>query len=112
MGFRTVVILNNDRAHEWEKDANLGSLICQSMHGAGSSQHQDVLAHRGYGHVVECTHADTQTLAVIDSLNFQPAAYSHWTHSDETVNELKVKLLKQAAEQLGFRLVKKSRKGA
>jgi hypothetical protein len=37
MGFRTVVILNNDRAHEWEKDAKLGQLIAADMLACGQA---------------------------------------------------------------------------
>jgi hypothetical protein len=72
MGFRTVVILNNDRAHEWEYDANLGRLISADMHR--SKYARRTLESSGYGRVVEYTHADTQTLAVIDSLQFVPEA--------------------------------------
>lgn len=108
MGFRTIVILNNDHAHNWDKDPKLGKLIAQSMHSVGSANHQDMLQTRGYGCVVECTHADNQTLAVVDSLRFIPTAYSMWSHNhNETENELKIKLLKEAADHLGYRLVKK-----
>ena len=108
MGFRTVVILNNDRAHEWEKDANLGRLISADMHRYRDGRGE--LGVSGYGRVVECTHADTQTLAVIDNLEFKPAAYRQWTRCEETENELKLKLIRAAAEHLGYRLVKKSSK--
>jgi len=108
MGFRTVVILNNDRAHEWEYDANLGRLISADMHRSRDARTE--LESSGYGRVVECTHADTQTLAVIDSLQFVPAAYGQWSRNSETENELKIKLLRAAAEHLGYRLVKKPSK--
>lgn len=111
MGFRTTVILYNDRASEWENDALLGKKIAQCMHftsmtqGFGNSP--DLRASFGSGSVVECVHADTQTLAVLDSYNFHPVAYSNWQR-EQTTDATALKLLKQAADQLGYRLIKKA----
>jgi hypothetical protein len=99
MGFRTVVILNNDLAHEWQKDPELGRKIFNST--------LSPLYHRfTYGNVVECIHADTQTIGIIDSLDFTPLAYDSWTRN-ETPQEVELKMIKAAAEKLGYRLVKK-----
>ena len=96
MGFRTVVILTNDLAHEWQNDPELGNKIFNSIH-------RDSFP---YGRVVECTHTDTQTIGIIDSLNFTPLAYDSWNR-DETKGEVNIKMLRKAADNLGYRLVRK-----
>ena len=60
MGFRTVVVLNNDQAHEWTKDPLLGRKIME----AGLQLYQD--HYFEYGKVVEQVHADSQSLIVSD----------------------------------------------
>ena len=100
MGSRTVVILSNDVAHEWENDATLGSQIFSA--GAGSrSQFR-------YGTIGEMVHCDTQTLAVIDSLSFQPLTHANWFPGQDD-EERNLQLLKAAADKLGYRLVRKSK---
>lgn len=109
MGFRTVVILSNDRVGEWEKDTDMGSKISHGMnyinHFGKGSNYSDL----GYGRVVECTHADTQTLALIDSLHFTPVVHSFW-RKGELDSDRDVRILKHAADALGYRLVKKAAK--
>ena len=95
MGFRTVVILSNDS--NWDQDPDLGLKIQRAMHLRQTFDH---------GRVVECTHADTQTIGIIDSLDFTPLAYDSWTRN-ETPQEVELKMIKAAAEKLGYRLVKK-----
>jgi actin-related protein len=103
MGFRTVVMLSNDRAHEWENDPELGRKIGHAMLRANGSD-GDI----DYGRVVECTHADTQTLAVIDGYTlFTPVSHKNW-NSRDTYDSVKLELLKAAADKLGFRLTKKT----
>lgn len=106
MGFRTVVILNNDRYGEWSKDPELGGKIARAMNDIrGSAAHLD-----GMGRVVECCHADTQTLAVIDSLVYTPLAYDLWVRNEKET-QAQLKLIRQAADKLGYRLVRKTKKG-
>lgn len=64
----------------------------------------------GYGRVVECAHADQQTLAVIDSYHFKGVAYDNWNSNNESEDNIAIKLLKSAADKLGFRLLKKTKK--
>ena len=96
MGFRTVVILSNDS--NWDQDPDLGRKIQRAMHLRQTFDH---------GRVVECTHADTQTIGIIDSLDFTPLAYDSWNR-DETKGEVNIKMLREAADKLGYRLVRKS----
>lgn len=105
MGFRTLVILHNDRTGEWSKDPKLGEKIAQSMSFA-MGRGDKANAHFGYGSVVECCHADTQTLGVVNSYGFQPLAFSHW-YASQTDEEMKLQLLKEAADAMGYRLTKK-----
>lgn len=103
MGFRTVVMLSNDYSQQWQDDPELGKKIFSA---ANNSVRQNL----GYGYVVECVHADTQTLAVLDAYDgFKAIAHSGWCRgqSDE---EIALKLLKEAADKLGYRLAKKPTK--
>lgn len=107
MGFRTVVVLNNDQAHEWENDPTLGRQIWMASCTLGR---EDAGIHGlRYGQVVEQVHADTQTLAVLDGYGGKPVAYTHWHRgqSDEVRN---LALLKDLADRMGYRISKKPKK--
>lgn len=109
MGFRTVVMLNNDRSDVWSKDPELGQKIQYAMNFAGSRDLERRREARldSYGVVVECVHADTQTLAIIDRYsNFEPISYGFRNYGPETL-ESRVALLKRAADEMGYRLVAK-----
>lgn len=106
MGFRTVVMLSNDQAHEWSNDPELGKKISRAMNHANTVG-GDGRAELGYGRVVECTHADCQTLAVLDGYTFfEIRATKPWAR-DESRSEITLKLLKEAARNLGYGLVKR-----
>jgi hypothetical protein len=105
MGFRTVVILSNDMAHVWEHDAALGQKIGHASHFTNRICGEPDI--ENYGQAVECVHADTQTIGIIDGLSFTPMAHSSWYHG-QTKEEMMLKLIKEAADQMGYRLVKKS----
>jgi DNA polymerase/3'-5' exonuclease PolX len=94
MGFRTVVILNNDLAHLWSKDPELGSSIFHT-NSAG-----DI---KNYGSVIECVHADAQSLMVVESLSAKTLAQTWWWPNEI---DMELTLLKEAAEKLGYRLSK------
>jgi len=111
MGFRTVVVLNNDVADVWSKDPLLGSKIAHGMNFAHlpPGDKNARLADLHYGRVVECQHADVQTLAIIDNIGFEALSHGSWS-SRQTDNDKKLALLKRAAEELGLNLVKKRSK--
>jgi hypothetical protein len=104
MGFRTVVILNNDLASEWGNDPSLGKKI---LHSAGRINVCYDNEFQG-GVVVECCHMDNQSFAIIDGMRFESVSHSSWSRSD-TKESVALRLLKSAADKLGFRLVKKSK---
>ncbi len=106
MGFRTVVVFNNDQASTWENDPELGKKIARDIH----RWHKDIstpLEMIG-GKVLECVHADTQTLAVLDGYSGEAVAHRMWYHN-QTKAERNIALLKELAENMGYRLVKKSK---
>lgn len=109
MGFRTVVILNNDLAHEWAHDPLLGQKIGTAMNYASMFTTDDRACVGNYGKVVECVHADAQTLAVIDSLDMTPVAVGHW-YMGQDMEQARLELVKQAAANLGYNLTKKRSK--
>ncbi|MFM0141795.1 hypothetical protein [Paraburkholderia sp. RL18-085-BIA-A] len=99
-------MLSNDMCHQWEKDAMLGEKISRAMNYASDPARRDMASVGGYGAVVECVHADNQTLAMLDG-------YTAFTHVDsqswmrgEGDDTAVVRLLKSAAKKLGYRLVK------
>jgi len=105
MGFRTVVVLYNDRTDEWKNDPQLGRKIMEGMnhtHETGLDSRADI----GYGRVVECAHADTQTVAVLDSYLFTPIIHSFW-HCNEPDEDRNIRLLKELADKLGYKVSKK-----
>ena len=108
MGYRTVVMLSNDEAHKWKQDPELGRLIARAASVCGLNDGDSRVGN--YGRVVECVHANIQTLAVLDgyeNLNLQ--GRSHW-RSDRSEDEIALDLLKAAADKLGYKLVKKPAK--
>ena len=108
MGFRTVVMLSNDRAHEWEHDQKLGEKIAQAMNYANDAERADMARVGSYGSVVECIHADGQTLAVLDGYSgFQRLATKNWFRG-EPDDAIALKLLMDAADKMGYRLTKKA----
>lgn len=111
MGFRTVVMLNNDVSDKWSKDPLLGEKIQTAMNYAHTTnEHRREFSRLGsYGRVVECVHADTQTLVRLDHYTgFEPLAYKYRTFGPST-DEDRLRLLKEAAAEMGYRLVKKSK---
>jgi len=102
MGFRTVVVLSNDQAHEWEKDPQLGRKIWEASTSGGREDFQ-------YGTIVEQVHADAQTLAVLDGCVGRSVAYTHW-YPKQTQEDCNLALLKDFADKMGYHIHKKATK--
>jgi hypothetical protein len=100
-------MLNNDVAHEWRNDVELGHKIARAMNYANDRARKDMASVGGYGTVVECVHADCQTLAMLDGYTaFKPIEHQPWSRGEGDDTAV-VRLLKSAAQKLGYRLVKK-----
>ena len=108
MGFRTTVILYNDQAGTWENDPELGKKISHAMNFAMGTMNEDDRreASLGYGKVVECAHADLNTLAMISGYDLRKLGHSS-SHRNEADEKIMMDLLKSAADKLGFKLTKK-----
>lgn len=105
MGFRTVVMLNNDLTDKWSRDPELGQKILHdmSMFGYRSDTHLGSM-----GRVTEVVHADTQSLVVLEHYSsWTPLSMTSW-YPDQQNRDLD--LLRRAADELGYRLVKKPAK--
>lgn len=109
MGFRTVVILSNDMAQQWENDPTLGKKIGHAVNFTNRNMGYGSPDIENYGQAVECVHADTQTIGIIDGLNFTPLAHGQW-YRNQSKEDMMLKLIKEAAKSMGYRLVKTTEK--
>lgn len=109
MGFRTVLMLSNDYAQDWQNDPELGKKIARAMNYAHGGEPRDADI-GNYGRVIECVHADAQSLLVLSEYrSCQPLAMTHWQQA-EAPDAVAIKLLQHAADKLGFRLVAKAQR--
>lgn len=99
MGFRTVVIINNDRLDEIQ-DPVLKDLV---LGWWGSREQQDYRS--GAYRIVEQTHCDHDTLMHVRHLDAKPIGYSYWDAPNAELD-----MLRQAADKLGYKLIRKSNK--
>jgi hypothetical protein len=100
------VLLDNDRSSDWENDTGLGKKITHAAMFASSRIEAGDRASFVGGRVLECTHADTQTLAVLDSYNMTALTHSNWQRG-QSAEDVALQLLRQAADKLGYSLTKK-----
>jgi hypothetical protein len=99
MGFRTIVIINNDQLDQIQ-DPVLKQAVLRWW-----SPRDTISRWAGPYQVVEQCHADQVSLLLVDSLNAELIGTSYWGHPD-----IKLDALKDAADKAGYRLVKKSTK--
>ena len=106
MGFRTVVVLSNDRADEWMNDPDRGKNImtAASLKSTGyADKYPDPLP---YGEIIEQVHADEQSVVFFDGYRGEVRAHGHW-HRGQTQEQKDEALLKALADKLGYRVLKK-----
>jgi hypothetical protein len=105
MGFRTVVVLNNDMSQQWEDDPELGRKIFMAASRkqfGGADKFEDRFE---YGETIEQVHADTQTVAFLDGYGGDAVAWTHWSRG-ETEEQKNLKMLKELARKMGYRVSK------
>jgi hypothetical protein len=103
MGFRTIVALSNDHSSDWNYNPDLGREIM--MLGASREDRTGSASRIGLT-LVECTHADTQSLFIADGYTAKAVAFSNW-HRGQTEEQRDLALLKDLADRLGYRVSKK-----
>jgi len=110
MGFRTVIVLNNDQANEWENDPELGRKIFLAASMSQFSNDRDRARNMlPYGETIEQVHADTQTVAFLDGYGSKAVAHGFW-HRGQTEEKKNLAMLKALADKLGYRVSKKPAK--
>lgn len=86
--------MDNDQAHDWMKDPELGYKIFNGTH-----------FNFQYGQVVEQVHADGQSLIVTDGYGGEVIASTSWS-PNQTTKDRDVELMKSLAAKLGYKVSK------
>lgn len=106
MGFRTTIILNNDHLDLLKTDPDIGNKIYQAACGFNFFHDGNI---GNLGQVVDVSHADVARVGILcpnGTFSFaEMASSTNWQDDNIQLN-----LLKEAADKLGYRLVKKSTK--
>ena len=105
MGYRTVVVLNNDMTSEWGSDPSLGKKIMWASSLSGVDHQREI---GNAGTVLQCVHTDQQSLVLLDGLSGYTLSHKNWVPR-EVASATEIQLLKLAADTLGYRLVRKSK---
>jgi hypothetical protein len=102
MRFQTLVVINNDRIHEAKNNLELGNELYNAVCRASTISPTDF--GRGMGSVYQPSHADQCSLLVFGNLQVQEltATYGYPNNRD-----LQLRLLRLAADRLGYRLHRK-----
>lgn len=110
MGWNSFWLVNHDCVHELRENVNIGKLL--DMCPSPKNSDRLAWACNVPSGAIRCefqADADTQALAIVGNHKIVPLAYEQWSR-DQTEESLSLKLLRQAADKLGFRLVRKSTK--
>lgn len=100
MGMRIVVVLNNDYAHLWANDEDLGPRILAHAHWAFASKEPFPGEEIPGGMVAECVHDNVQTLAIFN--RYDMYVMSQELHqAGESYLGLSLRLLRSAAQTFG-----------
>ena len=111
MGYRTVVMLNNDHANEWANDPELGQKILRAMNYTAprcdkyGDESSELRGNCHYGRVVQCTHSSEVSLVELSFYEgFRELSFSQFDVEDREFD-----LLWDAANKLGYELVMKGK---
>lgn len=110
MGYNTTVMILNDALESIEKDPDFGKNLAAGVRRVTLGKPVDVFSKNGSAAtVIETHHADGTSLVAVggnDGISLGTFYYVGNPYEDEG----KVAILKALAEQLGYRIVKKSAK--
>ena len=106
MGYRTLVMFNNDHVDKVKDIVGFAEKLYYTIL-EGTHPHSDH-GLRNICWVVEQDHADAQKLSYIDGFSAKTLAVRNW-YPDAKDGEQELRLLRDAAEKLGYRLVRKSK---
>jgi hypothetical protein len=101
MGFRTLVLINNDHDDLLRDDPNVGNRIYEAVSGY-QLRHSGDLGR--LGQVVEQAHADVVRLAIIGENGLFEVNTIATTYSNNT--DQRLELLRTFADQMGYALKK------
>jgi hypothetical protein len=102
MRFQTLVVINNDRIHEAKNNLELGNELYNAVCRASTISPTDF--GRGMGSVYQPNHADQCSLLVFGNLQVQELTTTYGYPGNR---ELQLRLLRLAADRLGYRLHRK-----
>lgn len=105
MGYRTIIVLDNDEANVWGNNP-LGKAITVASGKKISNRGGEILLN-GFqiGTVIDCEHADTESIVHFSSLHGTTLGRSFY-NSRMTEEEQREAMIVELAESMGYKLVK------
>lgn len=105
MGYRTIIVLNNDEANVWGNNP-LGKAITVASGKKISNRGGEILLNGvQIGNVIDCEHADTESIVHFSSLHGTTLGRSFY-NSRMTEEEQREAMIVELAESMGYKLVK------
>lgn len=107
MGFNTTVVVLNNALDQIATDPQFGKKLADAISRVGCyTKREDVSAgnHCNAATVIETHHADQFAIVAVGQ-NYGVNLGTHYLYGEQPIEEL---ALKQMAEKMGYRLVKKS----
>jgi hypothetical protein len=108
MGFNTTVVVMNDSLDFIRRDTDFGKKLADAIQSAAVKCPVGIsaLGASNAATVIETHHADGIALCAIGG-NYGSRLTTLWYVGDITSDECKLKILKQFADDLGYRIVRK-----
>lgn len=105
MGYRTIIVLNNDEANVWGNNP-LGKAITVASGKKISNRGGEILLNGvQIGNVIDCEHADTESIVHFSSLHGTTLGRSFY-NSRMTEEDQREAMIVELAESMGYKLVK------
>ena len=102
MGFNSTVLILNDRLHEIENDQDFGKKVADGIREFGYANKYNKTYITGQTEILSCQHASENAIIAVGGNCGTQLGTVFGTHHKE---EDKLDIVKQLAEELGFKLV-------